>query len=51
LIFARPGRVTARIAAVGGILGGPLGPQAIKAAGLRLVVIEPVREETVRWIP
>jgi hypothetical protein len=37
--------------AYGGILSEPLGQQAIKSAGLRLMMFDPVLEEIVGWKP
>ena len=39
------------IAAYVGILGETLGAQAIEAAGIRLVLFNPVTEEISRWKP
>jgi hypothetical protein len=38
-------------AAYGGILGEPLGQQAIEAAGVRMVVFDPTRQEIIQWMP
>lgn len=49
--LATPLYLAVPVAAYEGILDETLGKQAIEAAGIRLVLFDPVTEEISRWIP
>jgi hypothetical protein len=49
--IATPLYLAAPIVAYEGILGETLGRQAIEAAGIRIVLFDPITEEIMQWIP